>query len=163
MGREELPSWPGLLRCQPSFLLSASVVHVRYVQSCHFCSVHRLESAVFLKPWTADTSLPLHSKAHHPTGNCHFPWAKVMLEHHNYNKIITSKYNKILQKTAKNNTMCATFAWTWAFFIWATFSSLLHNSIQDQMLRRSFRNSQVSKWSHIVAPHNMRFKKLFPP
>lgn len=71
--REELPAWPVLLlllRCQPSFLLCASVAHVSYAQSCHFCSVHRLESAVLfqtlkqqmlLSPLTARSTILLET------------------------------------------------------------------------------------------------------
>ena len=45
-------------------------------------------------------------------------------------------------------------------FLWASFSSLLLSSSQNQMLRRNFRNSQVGKWSYVGAPQSARFKQL---
>lgn len=44
-------------------------------------------------------------------------------------------------------------------FIWASFSSLLLCSSQNQMLSRSYRNSPVDKWSYVVAPQSVKFKK----
>lgn len=150
MRREQLPTWPLLLllhRCQLSLLLSASAAYVRCIQSCRFCSAYRLEFALSnLK--AADASLPLHNNVHYPTGKYHFSCAKSTLfsEHCN-------NYWKYLQKK-KICHLCLDLS-----FIWAIFSSLLLSWRQNKMLRRSFRNSQVDKWSYVVAPQSMRFKK----
>lgn len=157
MRREELPTWPLLLllhRCQPS-LLSASTAYVRCIQSCHFCSAYRLEFALSnLK--AADASLPLHNNVHYSTGKYHFSCAKSTLfsEHCNYTEITTGNTSK-KKKECNVCHLCLDLS-----FIWAIFSSFLLSCSQNQVLRRSFRNSQVDKWSYVVTPQSMRFKTL---
>lgn len=160
LGLMNCPSvlWEGS-SCQPgpSFCCSIGA-------NCPFFSVHpqrmwgvsRAAASALLIGWNL-----LFQTSKQPTLLCPFTTTSIILLENTTSLVQNQHYSQSTAITTGNTYkkkkichLCLDLS-----FIWAIFSSLLLSWRQNKMLRRSFRNSQVDKWSYVVAPQSMRFKK----